>query len=76
VDPSKPYCRLFLTTSTKDDRVHPYHARIMAKAMEAAGKPFLYYENTQGGHAGSGDILDKARTEAMIYTYFMRELGL
>ena len=43
-------------TSTKDDRVHPGHARKMAKKLEAAGLPFLYYENIDGGHAAAAGL--------------------
>jgi prolyl oligopeptidase len=40
-------------TSTRDDRVHPGHARKMAAKMEAMGYTVDYYENTEGGHHGS-----------------------
>ncbi len=49
----KRYPRVFFTTTTRDDRVHPGHARKMAAKMEALGYPFYYFENTEGGH-GSG----------------------
>src|SRR4051794_13380164 len=45
------YPEPFFVTSTKDDRVHPAHARKMAAKMESLGLPFFYYENTDGGHA-------------------------
>ena len=43
-------------TSTKDDRVHPGHARKMAARMEEMGLPFLYYENIDGGHAAAANL--------------------
>ena len=50
------YPEVFFYTSTKDDRVHPGHARKMAKKMTDMGSPIVYYENTEGGHAGSSNI--------------------
>ena len=55
-----PYPELFFVTSTKDDRVHPGHARKMAAKMEAMGLPFLYYENTDGGHAAAAKLQERA----------------
>ncbi|UUZ48377.1 prolyl oligopeptidase family serine peptidase [Massilia sp. B-10] len=40
-----------LTTSTRDDRVHPAHARKMVALMQDQGHDVLYWENTEGGHA-------------------------
>ena len=51
--PGVAYPEPFFVTSTKDDRVHPGHARKMAAKMEAMGLPFLYYENVEGGHAAA-----------------------
>ncbi len=50
------YPEPFFVTSTKDDRVHPGHARKMAAKMAAMGLPFLYYENTDGGHAAAANL--------------------
>ena len=50
------YPEVFFYTSTKDDRVHPGHARKMAKKMTDMGSPIVYYENTEGGHAGTSNI--------------------
>ena len=46
---------MLITTSTRDDRVHPGHARKMTAALEAAGHRVWYYENIEGGHAGAAD---------------------
>src|SRR5262249_34878380 len=50
------YPKIFFLTSTKDDRVHPGHARKMAAKMEANGQPFFYYENIEGGHAAAANL--------------------
>ncbi|MCA8902576.1 MAG: S9 family peptidase [Hyphomonas sp.] len=73
-DASKPYPEPFFVTSTKDDRVHPGHARKMAKKFEAAGLPFLYYENTDGGHAAAADQTARAKRSALEFTYLSEKL--
>lgn len=65
----------FFLTSTKDDRVHPGHARKMAKLFEESGKPFFYYENIDGGHSAAANQLERAKRSALEYTYLMRQLG-
>ena len=61
-------------TSTKDDRVHPGHARKMAAKLEAYGRPFEYYENIEGGHAGASDAGEHAWRAALMYMFAKREL--
>ncbi len=73
-DPGKDHPTPFFYTSTKDDRVHPGHARKLAKQLEDAGKPFYYYENTDGGHAGAANPETMARRYALEFTYFARRL--
>ncbi len=74
VDPAKNYPQILLMTSTKDDRVHPGHARKFAKLLEDEGKDFLYYENTDGGHSAAANLKETARREAIGYTYLMQRL--
>lgn len=74
LDPEKSYPRVFFTTSTRDDRVHPGHARKMVAKMNAMDKPNLYYENTEGGHGGAANNRQQARVQALIYTYLINEL--
>jgi prolyl oligopeptidase len=74
--PDKDYPRPFFFTSTKDDRVHPGHARKMARLMAEYGHPFLYYENIEGGHSAASNLNQKARQYALEYAYFAGELGL
>jgi prolyl oligopeptidase len=66
---------LLLTTSTRDDRVHPGHARKMAAKLLAAGAPVFSYENIEGGHGGAADNRQRAFMEALGYTFLERELA-
>ncbi|TNE62274.1 MAG: S9 family peptidase [Alphaproteobacteria bacterium] len=68
------YPEVFFYTSTKDDRVHPGHARKMAARLMSLGNPVLYYENTEGGHAGSANLTQKAYTDALQVVYALRKL--
>jgi prolyl oligopeptidase len=70
----KKYPKVLFMTSTKDDRVHPGHARKMAALMEEYGHDYLYYENTEGGHAGASNNKQSAYANALAYTYFMDQL--
>ncbi|AFM15382.1 serine protease, S9A family peptidase [Mycolicibacterium chubuense NBB4] len=69
------YPAVLITTSTRDDRVHPGHARKMTAALEAAGHPVRYYENIEGGHAGASDNPQIAFRSALIYEFLLRTLG-
>lgn len=64
----------FVVTSTKDDRVHPGHARKYVARMAELGMPVLYYENIDGGHAAAANLNEAARRRALEYTYLMRRL--
>ncbi len=75
LDPEADYPVPFFTTSTRDDRVHPGHARKMVARMQEMGHELLYYENTVGGHAGASDNEQAARAEALIYTYLWDRLA-
>jgi prolyl oligopeptidase len=68
------YPEPFFVTSSKDDRVHPGHARKMAAKMEAMGLPFLYYENIDGGHAAAANQRERAKRIALEFTYLARKL--
>jgi prolyl oligopeptidase len=69
------YPRVLFTTTTRDDRVHPGHARKMAARMEAMGHPFYYFENTEGGHGSGVTNEQRAVTTAVEMTYLWKELG-
>jgi len=64
----------FFVTSTKDDRVHPGHARKMAKLFESAALPFYYYENIDGGHSAAANQSERAKRTALEYVYLKRRL--
>jgi len=68
------YPEVFIHTSTKDDRVHPGHARKAAARLEDLGYPVLFYENTDGGHAAGANLRETARRLALEYTYLTRRL--
>jgi prolyl oligopeptidase len=68
------YPPLFLTTSTRDDRVHPGHARKMAAKMQAQGHEVLYYENIEGGHAAAADLKQRAVRDALVVVWFLQQL--
>jgi len=72
--PGVRYPRPYITTNTKDDRVHPGHARKFAARLEAMGLPYLYYENTDGGHSNDADPVMNARRWALHYVYLMQQL--
>ncbi len=68
------YPEPFFVTSTKDDRVTPVHARKMAALMQSMHLPFLYFENTNGGHAASANLQERAERVALEFTYLIRKL--
>ena len=75
ISTAKSYPALLMTTSTRDDRVHPGHARKMTAALEEAGHPVWYYENIEGGHAGAADNAQTAFKSALAYAFLLRALG-
>ena len=75
LDPDVDYPPPFITTSTRDDRVHPAHARKMVARMNEMDKDLFYYENTVGGHAGASNFEQSAKVQAMIYSYLWDQLG-
>ena len=70
----KKYPRVLFTTSTRDDRVHPGHARKMVAKMEEQGHDVLYWENTEGGHAGAANNDQQALMWALTYTFLHEQL--
>ena len=74
ISAERRYPPVLLTTSTRDDRVHPGHARKMAAALKAAGHPVFYYENIEGGHAGAADNEQVAFRSALTYSFLWRML--
>ena len=76
VFPDRQYPKVFIETSTKDDRVHPGHARKMVARMREQGHEVLYFENTEGGHSAGANLKQHAKRYALEYVYFSRQLGL
>jgi prolyl oligopeptidase len=74
ISAERDYPPVLITTSIKDDRVHPGHARKMAAALEAAGHEVLYYEETEGGHAGASNNAQAAFQSAVIYEFLLQTL--
>ena len=74
VFPDKRYPRTLCTTSTRDDRVHPGHARKMVALMQALGHDVLYWENTEGGHGGAANNAQQARMWALTYAFLLAQL--
>lgn len=75
ISAEREYPALLVTTSTRDDRVHPGHARKMTAALEEAGHRVQYYENVEGGHSGAADNAQTAFRSALIYEFLHRTLG-
>ncbi|OBK90265.1 prolyl oligopeptidase family serine peptidase [Mycolicibacter sinensis] len=69
------YPPVLITTSTRDDRVHPGHARKMAAALQDAGHRVAYYENIEGGHGGAADNAQAAFKSALSFSFLWRMLG-
>jgi prolyl oligopeptidase len=65
---------LFMT-STRDDRVHPGHARKMMAKMESMGHDVRYYENIEGGHGGAANNKQAAHMAALAYTFLWKHLA-
>jgi prolyl oligopeptidase len=66
--------RVLFVTSTRDDRVHPGHARKMMAKMKEQGHDVAYYENIEGGHAGSANNQQLAYRTALQYAFLLGEL--
>ena len=69
------YPPVLFTTSTKDDRVHPGHARKLAALMLASGKDVTYYENIEGGHGGAATNAQAAHMAALAWTFLTQRLA-
>ncbi|MFC9794862.1 prolyl oligopeptidase family protein [Streptomyces sp. NPDC127584] len=74
IEADRDYPPVLLMTSTRDDRVHPGHARKTAARLRELGHPVLFHENTGGGHAGAGDNEQAAHNSALVYTYLWQQL--
>ena len=75
VEPATRYPPTLFTTSTRDDRVHPGHARKMMARLLESKQPVLYYENIEGGHGGAANNKQAAHVGALEYTFLWKTLG-
>ena len=75
-EPERSYPPVLFTTSTRDDRVHPGHARKLAASMLEAGKDVTSYENIEGGHGGAATNEQAAHMAALAYRFLGQRLGL
>ena len=72
--PDTDYPRVYITTNTRGDRVHPGHARKFAARLTDQGHDHLYYEETSGGHSNDADPVANARRWARHYVYLSQQL--
>ena len=72
--PGQKYPKVLIETSTKDDRVHPAHARKAGARLKEYGYDFLYYENIDGGHAAAANLNERAMRSALEFTYLQQRL--
>lgn len=73
-DAARRYPPVLIMTSTRDDRVHPGHARKMAARMLDAGKDVTYYENTEGGHDNATNNEQVAYLSALAFNFLWERL--
>lgn len=75
---NEKYPPMLVTTSTRDDRVHPGHARKMVKKLWDMGSdkdwPVYYYENIEGGHGGAADAKQSSFMTALAYDFMWSTL--
>jgi prolyl oligopeptidase len=74
VRPGRRYPPVLLVTSTRDDRVHPGHARKMAARLREHGYDVSYYENVEGGHGAAADNAQRAFISALTFEFLWRQL--
>jgi prolyl oligopeptidase len=68
------YPPVLITTSTRDDRVHPGHARKFAAELEEQHHDVLFYENIEGGHSAGANNKEQAYMNALAYTFLLKQL--
>lgn len=74
-EPGRPYPRILLATTRRDDRVHPGHARKMAAKLQALGYDALFYEPAAGGHGFGTTNAEVAGFAALGYAFLRRAIG-
>jgi len=74
VKPGVAYPPVLFYLSTKDDRVHPGHARKLAALLKAEGNTVYFHEYLEGGHSVGADHAEDARRAALLDAFLRREL--
>ena len=74
IKPNVRYPATFFYLSTKDDRVHPGHARKGAAKLKATGSTVYYHEYLEGGHSVGADKTEDARRAALLWAFLTKEL--
>jgi len=74
ISKDRNYPKMLIKTTTRDDRVHPGHARKMAAKLEAMGHPVFYFENTEGGHGSGVTNEQRAKANSLSYVYLLKML--
>jgi prolyl oligopeptidase len=74
VSAGQPYPPVLMLTSTRDDRVHPGHARKMVAQLEEFGYDIRYYENIEGGHGAAADNEQRALRWALVFEFLREQL--
>jgi prolyl oligopeptidase len=75
IRPGVRYPPTFFYLSTKDDRVHPGHARKMAARLRAGGSTVYFHEYLEGGHSVGADKSEDAMRAALLWAFLTREIG-
>jgi prolyl oligopeptidase len=75
VHSGQEYPPSLFVTSTRDDRVHPGHARKMVARLREYGADVTYYENVEGGHGAAADNEQQAFRWALVLEFLWRTLG-
>ena len=68
------YPPVFFYLSTKDDRVHPGHARKMAAKLQDYGNRVYYHEYLEGGHSVGADRSEDAVRAALLWAFLTKEI--
>jgi prolyl oligopeptidase len=76
VSGDRQYPPVLLMTSTRDDRVHPGHARKMVALLRASGHDVSYYENIEGGHGAAADNEQLAFKWALVLEFLWQRLAV
>lgn len=69
------YPPVLFITSTRDDRVHPGHARKMVARLAEFGHDVTYYEAIEGGHGAAADNEQMALKWALVFEFLWQRLG-